>query len=199
MKIYDISQELFSASVYEGDPSPSLSTLTSMNAGDTYNLSAFSACAHNGTHVDAPSHFIKDGKTVGEMELEKLVGEAYVSELSGDISAEDATRVLKKANAQSPEAAKRILIKGEATVTESAAEAFLAGGVSLIGVESQSVGPINAPMAVHKLLLQKEVVLLEGIRLNKVTEGAYFLFSAPLNLGSAEGAPCRAVLVDFEN
>ena len=199
MKLYDISQELFSAAVYEGDPTPVFTALMSMNAGDTYNLSAFSACAHNGTHVDAPSHFIKDGKTVGEMELKKLVGEAYVAKASGDLLSEDAIDILKKATAISPEAAKRILIKGDATVTESAAEAFLAGGVSLIGVESQSVGPINAPMAVHKILLEGEVVLLEGICLSEVAEGAYFLFCAPLNLGRAEGAPCRAVLVDFEN
>lgn len=199
MKLYDISKELFSAAVYEGDPAPVLTALMSMNTGDTYNLSAFSACAHNGTHVDAPSHFIKDGKTVGEMELKKLVGEAYVANVSGNLLAEDAIDILRKAALISPEAAKRILIKGDATVTESAAEAFLEGGVSLIGVESQSVGPIDAPMAVHKLLLGSEVVLLEGICLSEVAEGEYFLFCAPLNLGRAEGAPCRAVLVDFKN
>ncbi|MBQ3065976.1 MAG: cyclase, partial [Clostridia bacterium] len=60
------------------------------------------------------------------------------------------------------------------------------------------VGPEDAPMAVHKILLSAEVVLLEGIRLSDVPTGQYFLNAAPINLGGADGAPCRAVLVCTE-
>ena len=52
-------------------------------------------------------------------------------------------------------------------------------------------------MAVHLKLLAAEVVLLEGIRLGEVCEGVYFLSTAPINLGGADGAPCRAVLIQF--
>ena len=69
-------------------------------------------------------------------------------------------------------------------------------GVELVGVESQTVGPEDAPMAVHLELLGREVVLLEGIRLHEVPEGEYLLFAAPLLLGGADGAPCRAVLIE---
>lgn len=199
MKIYDISQELLNASVYAGDPSPTLTVLSSMDSGALYNLTAISACCHNGTHVDAPRHFISGGKTVGEMDIRKTVGYAYVAQCCGDISEIDALSILKKAKEHNTEAAERILIKGDATVTKDAAKAFYRGGVSLLGVESQSVGPIDAPMEVHKLLLGAEVVLLEGLRLGEVSEGAYFLFCAPINIGIAEGSPCRAVLVDFNS
>ncbi len=64
MKIHDISQEIFNCQIYPGDPIPEKKTLCSMENGDLYNLTAFSMCAHNGTHIDAPFHFIKDGKTV---------------------------------------------------------------------------------------------------------------------------------------
>ena len=86
MKIYDISQEVFSSSVYPGDPAPEKKQLQSMECGDLYNLTAFSMCAHNGTHVDAPRHFIKDGKTIDEMPLEAFVGLVYVAEHSGVLS-----------------------------------------------------------------------------------------------------------------
>ena len=82
-------------------------------------------------------------------------------------------------------------------VTLEAAEVFAKAGICLIGGESQSVGPEDAPMAVHKVLLAAEVVLLEGIRLQEVPEGVYFLNAAPISLAGADGAPCRAVLVDF--
>ena len=82
-------------------------------------------------------------------------------------------------------------------VTEAAAKVFAEQGVLLIGNESQTVGPENAPMAVHLILLGAGVVLLEGIRLGNVPEGVYLLSAAPLNLGGSDGAPCRAVLMDI--
>ena len=67
----------------------------------------------------------------------------------------------------------------------------------LLGNESQTVGPENAPMEVHLILLGANVVLLEGIRLSEVSEGVYFLNAASLNLSGADGSPCRAVLIDI--
>ena len=195
MKIYDISQELFSCVVFPGDPAPDRQTLNSIEAGDLYNLTALSMCAHNGTHVDAPSHFIKNGKTIGELDLLKLIGEAFVADFTGKVTAEDAKSILAKAREISPESARRILLKGTTTVTLEAAEVFAQSGVCLVGNESQTVGPEDAPLQVHLTLLGAEVVLLEGIRLSQVPEGVYLLNAAPINLGGAEGAPCRAVLI----
>ena len=86
MKIYDISQELLSCNVYEEDPRPTAKRVKSMTEGEVYNLTEISLCVHNGTHVDAPCHFIKDGAGVSEIPLEKFVGYAYVTECSGDIT-----------------------------------------------------------------------------------------------------------------
>ena len=151
-------------------------------------------CAHNGTHIDAPAHFIAEGKTVGELDIHDTVGPCYVAERHGILDAYEAKRILDKADRTS-DAARRILIKGSAEITADAAEVFRDGAVRLIGVESQSVGPIDAPMEVHKILLGEGVVLLEGVRLGEVEEGYYTLFAAPINLGKAEGAPCRAILI----
>jgi len=198
MKIYDISQKVFSCEAYPGDPVPKKKVLKSMQKGEVYNLTAFSMCAHNGTHIDAPFHFIKDGKTVDEICLEAFVGMAYVAEHHGIVTGDDAAEIIEKAKRQNSEAAKRILIKGDVEVSLEAAKIFASSDILLLGNEPQTVGPENAPMAVHLVLLAADVVLLEGIRLSAVPEGVYFLNAAPLNLSGADGSPCRAVLIAAE-
>ena len=195
MKIYDISQEVFSCTVFPGDPAPQREIMNDMNKGDLYNLTVIHMCAHNGTHVDAPYHFINDGKTIEKISLEKFVGPCYVAERGGVVTAEDAKEILQKASDTNADASKRILIKGNAEVSLEAAEVFAKEKIFLVGNESQTVGPENAPMAVHKVLLGADVVLLEGIRLKEVPEGVYLLNAAPLNLAGADGAPCRAILL----
>lgn len=198
MKIYDISQEVFGCRVFPGDPAPQKRTLNSMDEGDLYNLTEFSMCAHNGTHVDAPFHFINSGRTVDELSLEALVGMAYVAEHCGVVSGEDALSIIARARAQSAEAARRILIKGKAELSSDAARVLADANILLFGNESQTVGPENAPIQVHQILLSADVILLEGVRLSEAPEGVYLLNAAPLNLAGAEGAPCRAILIDLE-
>ena len=193
MKIYDISQEVFSCAVHPGDPRPEKQTVYSTGAGNLYNLTSFAMCAHNGTHVDAPFHFLHNGKTVDQMDLTCFVGDCFVARHEGHVTAGDAEEILKKAGG-----AERILIGGRATVTAEAAEVFAAGGIKLLGNEGQTVGPEDAPMQVHLILLGAGIALLEGIVLEDVPEGRYFLSAAPLNLSGADGAPCRAYLIDRE-
>ena len=198
MKIYDISQEVFGCRVYAGDPMPEKKLLCSMEEGSLYNLTAFSMCAHNGTHIDAPFHFIKGGKTVDSIGLDTFIGMAYVAECHGIVSGTAAAEIIEKAKKQNPEAAKRILLRGDAEVSSEAAEVFAGSEILLLGNESQTVGPETAPMEVHLILLGAGIVLLEGIRLAEVSEGIYFLNAAPLNLSGADGSPCRAVLIAAE-
>ena len=197
MRIYDISQEVFGCKVFPGDPKPKKDELLKISNGDICNLTAFYMCAHNGTHIDAPYHFLQNGKTVDSLSPEAFMGLAYVCVHDGLLGADDARKILNKAKHSDSRSAKRILIKGEATVTLEAAEVFAEAGILLLGNESQTVGPNDAPMAVHMALLGAEVVLLEGIKLKEVPEGVYFLSAAPLNLMGADGAPCRAMLVEM--
>lgn len=198
MRIYDISQEVFTCRVYPGDPAPEKRMLSRIDEGAVCNLTAFSMCAHNGTHIDAPLHFLNNGKAVDHLDLRATVGMAFVAEHEGALLREDAMRIIEKAKNADPEAAKRILIKGNATLSSEASEIFAASGLLLFGNESQTVGPENAPMQVHKTLLAADVILLEGIRLANACEGVYLLCAAPLNLSGADGAPCRAILIEMK-
>ena len=105
--------------------------------------------------------------------------------------------ILKTARDADIESAKRILVKGDAVMTTEGAEVFAREGIDLFGNESQTVGPEDAPAAVHYIMLGAEIVLLEGVRLSHVPDGVYLLNAAPLNLGGAEGAPCRATLIEM--
>ena len=191
--IIDISQKVISCKVFPGDPEPTVECIQSIEQGDSCNLTAFSMCAHNGTHVDAPSHFIEKGKTIGEVGLDPFVGDCFVARFEGNIGTEDAINIIKKATGA--KADKRILIAGKVTVTIDAARIFAQSDIKLIGNESQTVGPEDSPKEVHLILLGADVVLLEGIVLTDVSEGKYFLNAAPLNLSDCEGSPCRAYLI----
>ena len=190
MKIYDISQEVFGCVVFPGDPAPERQILSELEKGGSCNLTAIRMCAHNGTHVDAPYHFCADGKTIDEVGLAVWIGPCYVAEHEGVVTAEDMRRILRRAEkaggnrisawAEPADAAgvsKRILIKGRAELSAEAARVCVEAGLLLLG---------------------SGCVLLEGIRLGGVPEGAYLLNAAPLNLGGADGAPCRAVLMGVE-
>ena len=95
--IIDISQEVFSCKVFPGDPSPEREVMMNTDSGDICNLTKFTMCAHNGTHVDAPFHFYGEGRTIDQMELEAFVGRCYVARHEGDVTADDAREILKKA------------------------------------------------------------------------------------------------------
>ena len=128
-----------------------------------------------------------------QMPLHTFVGDCYVACHNGAVTGADAKAILEKA-AGIP----RVLIAGDVVVTAEAATVFADAGICLLGNESQSVGPEDAPMHVHKILLQKNIALLEGIVLTDIAEGRYFLSAAPLNLAGSDGAPCRAYLMEQE-
>ena len=89
--IYDISQPVFGCAVYPGDPSPEKMMLSRLEDGEVCNLSAFSMCAHNGTHVDAPLHFLKGGKGIGSVALEKFVGGDMNEKITANTAFDDKT------------------------------------------------------------------------------------------------------------
>ncbi len=196
MKIYDITQEVFSSAVFAGDTPPTYKAVKRIENGDICNLTDLSMCVHNGTHIDAPFHFFSDGKAVEQIPLEKTVGVCYVAEFNGELSEKDARRILDTARRSGAGSEKRILLKGNAIVSAEAAKAFAENNIDLIGVESQTVGHIESPLEVHRILLGRETVLLEGVRLSNVNTGVYFLSCTPLALGGLDGSPCRAILIE---
>src|ERR1043166_3083442 len=73
----DISVEIEDGMVHwPGDAPVKSGKRESMEKGGHANVTCVSMSAHTGTHVDAPLHFIKDGKDVTELSLDALIGKA---------------------------------------------------------------------------------------------------------------------------
>ncbi len=188
MKIYDISKELFSTTVFPGDPVPAKRPVHQLEKGDHCNLTELTLGSHSGTHFDAPCHFVLGGKTIDQVDLNRCVGPCQVAEASGTVDQSWAKTVLETG-------VQRLLIKGEMQLSVEAAQE-LAKHLLLVGVEAMSVSPMGEPTPVHVALLSQEVGVLENLDLSAVAPGEYFLCAAPIKLGGLDGAQVRPVLVE---
>lgn len=190
MELIDISKNIFEAPVYPGDPAPLAEKISRIELGDECNLTAMYACLHNGTHCDAPLHFIDDGKSVKELDLSAFIGSCMVIEAGEVITGEIIDKYL-------PERCERVLFKtGGGFIHESAASELALRGVKLVGIDSCSIDPQGdfGPLA-HRSILGAGIAVLEGLELSQVKPGNYFLIAPPVNTGDYEAAPVRAVLV----
>jgi arylformamidase len=204
--VYDISLVLGEAAAYPGDAPYSRVMESEIASGADYDLSTLTICAHAGTHLDAPAHLIAGGKTLDQYPLNRFLLPARVVPVDDDESIpRDA---LKDVDVRAGEA---LLFKTrnslcglsrQSTFTEDfvylskdAAQLCQDLGASLVGIDYLSVDKYgNDAAPVHRLLLENDVLILEGIDLKEVSPGEYFLICSPLRIKGAEAAPARAVL-----
>ena len=193
MKIIDISRELFSTPVYPGDPAPRAERLRRLEQGDSCNLSAFYTGSHSATHLDAPLHFLEDGRTIDQIPLERFFGPCTVVEAQGIVTGEDIDRI-------APRCRKMLLLKGngQAFLSQRAAFAMAAAGFTLVGTDAQSIAPYGDESAPHQELLHGGLVILEGLDLSGAEPGEYTLAAFPLYVRGLEAALTRAVLFSRE-
>jgi len=208
MKIMDISLTVTSdLSVWPGAPPVILERLMKMEDGAHNNISHLALSAHAGTHVDAPYHFIADGKTIETLRLDILVGPAHVveipqeSKLIGEIDLAQAgikpgmDRVLlKTSNNRYWQQAGFPFQKDFAAVSPDGAAYLVTCGVRLVGIDYFSIAPVGDSIPTHRTLLRAEIIILEGVNLSEIAPGVYQLYCLPLKLGGSDGAPARAIL-----
>lgn len=188
MKYYDVTQEVFSSFVYPGDPLPEFERIQELKQGDDCNLTYLKMCTHNGTHMDAPCHFIRGARSIEEIALSQFMGECEVIEFHGVLKGGEARELIAGKG-------KKLLWKGDLEITEEAALVFAEEKLELLGVEGQTVGSELSSQKVHKILLGADMVIVEGLALKDIEAGKYFLCALPLKLAGSDGAPCRVVLM----
>lgn len=208
MRIYDITVPISeSVPVYAGDPRVAVNAAKTFAAGDGVNVSHICFGLHTATHVDAPNHFVEGTRRVDELDLDKLVGKCRVVELDEDVTAigpehlgdmEGVERVLFKTKNSAfwnePEKGFRTDF---AYLSLGAARIFAEKGIKLVGIDYLSIEEFGSKdHAVHITLLEKEIVILEGIDLREVQPGDYELICLPLKYqgGTGDGAPARTIL-----
>lgn len=194
MKIIDISRGLLTSPIYPGDPKPAIRKISSIDDGAQCNVSAIFSCVHTGTHIDAPVHYITKTASIERLKLEPYIGECSVVTTGGVITGAEMEEIIDASKS-------RILLrsKGTAKLSESAAYVLASAGVMLIGTDSLSVAAGADERKVHSLLLGAEVGIIESLMLDGVYDGDYFLFAPPILIEGSDGAPARAVLMDFNN
>jgi len=194
--------------VWPGGTAPDVRLYQSISDGSPSNNSMVSMELHTGTHFDAPLHFLPHGKDSENSDLMSFLGLCYVADLSGSrvISCEilegagipQTTRLLIKTD-NSALYARGEYIKNYTALDESAANWVLSRNMRLVGMDYLSIECFeNNDFSVHKLLLQNNVVILEGLNLHEVQAGFYTLVALPLRLKGAEAAPVRAILLPGE-
>lgn len=213
MKIYDVTVPISANTpVYEGDPAVEIAVAHSIEKGDAANVSRVCCGVHTATHVDAPAHFIEGARQVHELDLEKLIGSCRVVEIDNSVEAIGAKHI------ENLESVERVLFKtGNSDfwndfaqgfrkdftyIAPDAAQALADLNVKLVGIDYLSVEKFGSTdFATHKILLEKEIVIVEGLDLRKVPAGDYELICLPLKFegGTGDGAPARTILREIKN
>ena len=207
MKIFDVTIGIGGTTpIYAGDPPALVESAKRLAGGDSANVSKLAFGAHTGTHVDAPNHFIEGTRRVDQLDLNKLIGPCRVVRVADDI------QTIEPEHLGDVEGFERVLFRTKnsaywttsefhsdfAHLSPAAAEALVANGVKLVGIDYLSIEKFHSgDHAVHKALLSKEIIILEGLDLRLIEAGDYELICLPLKYvgGEGDGAPARAVLV----
>jgi arylformamidase len=206
MKVIDISVANGPGQhFYPGDPEPKVESVRKIENGDVANLSLLTMGSHTGTHVDAPFHFIKDGARLGQVSMDRMVGEALVADLRGRASIDAASLkdvpirtgdIVLFLTDNSARWAAPSFQRDFTYVTKDAADVLVEAGVKAVGIDYLSIEQFGSPdFPVHHRLLGQGVFVIEGLDLGAVTPGRYTLVCLPLKFPNLDGAPARAVLL----
>ncbi len=205
--LYDISLTVANDTVvYPGNPPIQIELQQAIARGNGANVSQLSFGSHTGTHVDAPRHFFDEGVGVDTLSLEVLMGPAVLVEMPADVMAigEEQLRLHELRGHE------RVLIKtrNSSFIRETSfrkdytylapdgAEYLVSLGVKLVGVDYLSIEQFHSGHhRTHRTLLERGIVIVEGLDLSAPPAGPYELRCLPLRLAGLDGAPARAVLV----
>ena len=208
MKIYDVTVAVSDrVPIYEGDPLVKIESVKTIADGSNANVSNLCLGAHTGTHVDAPNHFIDSTRRVEDLDVEKLIGSCRV------IAVDDAVDGIGPEHLGDLTGVERVVFKTRnsafwstpedgfrtdfAFIAPEAAKVLADAGIKLVGIDYLSVEKFGSTdFATHITLLEKEIVILEGLDLREVPPGDYEIICLPLKYigGTGDGSPARTVL-----
>jgi arylformamidase len=212
-RIQDVSQDVVDGGiVYPGNPEIRISYQQAVARGAGANVSSVEFGSHTGTHVDAARHFFDDGQPIDEVPLDRLIGRAVVLTFADDVMAvgeaelraqEGAlaghTRVLLRTrNSGFAAAGRREFVPDYTYLAPDGAAYLVSRGVELVGIDYLSIEQFHSGHhRTHRTLLERSVVIVEGLALGAIAPGEYQFICLPLKLAGIDGAPARAVLVDL--
>ena len=202
----DVSVPLHSGMVHWPDnPSVRIEYMLHMSRGDICNVSTLSMGSHTGTHMDAPFHFLPQGKGLHEMPFHAAIGRARVIEIRdpesikpGELrphSIRPGERLLFKTKNSSHCWKTDTFVEDFVYLSQEAARYLASVGVLTVGIDYLSVGGYTKDgVETHRALLEADIWIIEGLDLSQVEPGMYELICLPLRIDGSDGAPARAIL-----
>jgi arylformamidase len=191
------------------NPGPDIRPLRAMHAGAHNNVTLVDFHVHSGTHVDAPRHFVADGYGVDRIPLDVLVGSCTVvhfpdapvitPEMLGGLDLpEGVTRLLLRTrNSEFLDDFAQGFRADYTALTPEAGRWAVDRGIRLLGIDYLSIERYKEPHnATHRVLLENEVILLEGLDLRGIAPGTYDLYCLPVKIRDCDGAPARVILIE---
>ncbi len=211
MKPIDLSLVISeSIPTFPGSPKPQFIAWSDIN-NDGYNLELLFLSSHTGTHLDAPYHFVKNGKKINQIPLDRLIGKGILIKLkkikNSPIEKSDITSFEKK-NGKIPNHSSIFFytewqknLKNDNYFTEnpgldsSSAKYLASKKINLVGIDSPSIDlGKDESFTVHKILSKNNILIVENLaNMNKIESKEFNFTILPLNLKDATGSPVRAV------
>lgn len=192
--------------VWPGDPAPQVTWLSQIISGEGINLSKIEMSLHSGTHIDAPSHFIEGGQSIDEIPLDLLIGEVQVIKVPTELNIIKDS-FLNTLNYEIPEIIffktnnsfmhylhEKRFIKDFVGIDRSGAKWLVDHKVKVVGIDYLSVAPYWDAAETHRILLEANVIIVEGLDLSRIQEGSYRFICLPINIKGREAAPVRVVV-----
>lgn len=202
MRMYDVTGAIFEGmTVYKNKPEKQPKIRPQTNGYVTE--SRIELDVHTGTHVDAPLHMVVDGETFETIPLDKLVGACKVLDLT-DVDDRITQADLKRFAIEKGDF---LLFKTKNSFSEEfsfefvylahdGAEYLASLGVRGVGTDALGIERSQEGHPTHKTLFAAEIIVIEGLRLQEVEQGEYFLVAAPLKLLGTDAAPARVLLFE---
>ena len=190
---------------YEGDPKVKIKEMKNISE-DGVVVSKICMGLHSGTHIDAPAHYLKEGESIDNINLESLIGKAMVFDLTFvkdkiDISylkkykiRENEIILLKTRNSKLLK--RKSFSRNFVYLSEDAADYLIRGKIKAVGIDYLSIEKFKSKENyVHKQLLSNHIPIIEGLDLEHAEEGMYTIFCVPLKIMGREAAPARCILI----
>ena len=209
--ILDLTREVRNdTKVFPGSPLPKFITWTKKDVHD-YDSEVIFMSTHTGTHMDAPSHFASDASSIDKISVKRFISNAILIKIKKGSNQLITVNEIEKSNVRimegdaivfstlwENEIDKEYFFSHSPGLAEDAAKYLINKKVNAVCIDSPSIDRgSDSRFAIHKLLLSKEILIVENLcNLSKLNSQYFTLIMAPLKLSGASGSPIRAIAVE---
>lgn len=207
MTIIDLTHNLHNEMpIFPGSASPSFTKKNTIETNG-YNESEFRFFSHNGTHIDAPSHMISNGKSLDEFDVSMFIGRAIMINIDPD-NKRITRKYLEKFEQELYDAEFVVFNTSWHTkwgsneyfydfpcLTETASQFLTTLNLKGIGLDTISLDTMDSTdYANHLIVLGAGMLIIENLaNLSSIRQQKFELSVLPIKYYKADGSPVRAI------